>query len=1058
MSLAELTTEPPTAESSNSSPVIRSPPAKKARISQHSNSTGNSGQQPTNSDNMTVGQQNGSANGNGSGAMDTTPDTVIDESLYSRQIYVLGKDAMTRMANSKVLICGIGGLGVEVAKNVILGGVKSLTLQDTKVAEWRDLSSQYYLTEADIGSNRATISLNHLSNLNPYVTVEVNTDPLTTDEISKYNVLVLTEYESSDQLLDLADFCHSNNIALILAQTTGLFGRIFCDFGEEFIVLDSNGEQPLSALVASITSETQATVTCLDEHRHGFNDGDYVRFSEVTGMTAINGLDPVKITVTGPYTFRLDLDTTGFGEYLSNGTVTQVKMQEKVAFKSLRESTQDPEVVYTDFGKFDHPITIHAAYAALDEFIKEHNRRPTPWNEADSTLLSELAEKLKPEDAELKADLLKIFSFVSSGNLAPVNGFIGGVVAQEVMKACSGKFNPIKQWLYFDAIECLPDPLPSTSESNADFISQGNRYEGQISVFGKSFQDKLLKQRWFVVGAGAIGCELLKNFAMIGLGNVVVTDMDLIERSNLNRQFLFRPENVGQNKAVTAKAAVGRMNPGIKVEAHENRVGPETENVYDDDLFESLNGVANALDNVDARIYMDRRCVYYRKPLLESGTLGTKGNTQVVIPFVTESYGSSQDPPEKEIPICTLKNFPNAIEHTLQWARDQFEEKALRLPGSQPLDTLESLYKALVAERPENIEDCVKWARLLWEDNFGNQIKQLLYNFPGDMKTSSGNLFWQAPKRCPHALKFDLEDDLAVDFVYTAGNLRADVYQIPRISRDEVKQKVSSVEVPEFVPKSGVRIATSDAEAQNLANQGSLDQSRVDELVDLIRALDYSGIKVNPLEFEKDDDKNLHIDFIVACSNSRASNYSIEHADRLKSKLIAGKIIPAIATTTSVVAGLVGLELYKIVQGHAGIEKYKNGFVNLALPLFTFSEPIACPKNKYHEVQWTLWDRFDVEGEMTLQDFFDFFAKEHQLEVTMMSQGVCMLYSFFMPPDRRKERLALPVTEVVRRVSRRKIDPHVKALVFELCCNDKDGADVEIPYVRYVIPPSQRQQ
>lgn len=64
--------------------------------------------------------------------------------------------------------------------------------------------------------------------------------------------------------------------------------------------------------------------------------------------------------------------------------------------------------------------------------------------------------------------------------------------------------------------------------------------------------------------------------------------------------------------------------------------------------------------------YMDRRCVYYHKPLLESGTLGTKGNTQVVIPFVTESYSSSQDPPEKSIPICTLKNFPNAIEHTIQ--------------------------------------------------------------------------------------------------------------------------------------------------------------------------------------------------------------------------------------------------------------------------------------------------------------------------------------------------------------------------------------------------------
>ena len=63
---------------------------------------------------------------------------------------------------------------------------------------------------------------------------------------------------------------------------------------------------------------------------------------------------------------------------------------------------------------------------------------------------------------------------------------------------------------------------------------------------------------------------------------------------------------------------------------------------------------------------MDQRCVFYRKPLIDSGTLGTKGNVQVVIPHVTESYASSQDPPEKETPSCTVKNFPNAIQHTIE--------------------------------------------------------------------------------------------------------------------------------------------------------------------------------------------------------------------------------------------------------------------------------------------------------------------------------------------------------------------------------------------------------
>ncbi|XP_010609055.1 ubiquitin-like modifier-activating enzyme 1 isoform X2 [Fukomys damarensis] len=119
-------------------------------------------------------------------------------------------------------------------------------------------------------------------------------------------------------------------------------------------------------------------------------------------------------------------------------------------------------------------------------------------------------------------------------------------------------------------------------------------------------------------------------------------------------------------KSDTAAAAVRQLNPHVRVMSHQNRVGPDTEHMYIEDFFQNLDGVANALDNVSARLYMDQRCVYYCKPLLESGTLGTKGHVQVVIPFLTESYSSSHDPPEKSIPACTLRNFPSIIEHTLQ--------------------------------------------------------------------------------------------------------------------------------------------------------------------------------------------------------------------------------------------------------------------------------------------------------------------------------------------------------------------------------------------------------
>lgn len=194
-------------------------------------------------------------------------------------------------------------------------------------------------------------------------------------------------------------------------------------------------------------------------------------------------------------------------------------------------------------------------------------------------------------------------------------------------------------------------------------------------------------------------------------GQIYVTDMDLIEKSNLNRQFLFRPKDVQKPKAQTAAAAAKVMNPDMKVTAYELRVDTENEKVFSEEFFHQLDGITNALDNVDARIYMDRKCVFNRLPMVDSGTLGTMGNVQVIVPFLTESYSSSQDQPEKSIPICTLKNFPNAIEHTLQWARDAFEgvftqtpenaslylsdsnflDRTLRLAGVQPLDILESV-------------------------------------------------------------------------------------------------------------------------------------------------------------------------------------------------------------------------------------------------------------------------------------------------------------------------------------------------------------------------------
>jgi ubiquitin-activating enzyme E1 len=160
----------------------------------------------------------------------------IDEGLYSRQLYVLGHEAMRRMAASDVLISGLGGLGVEVAKNVILAGVKSVTLHDQQNCEIADLSSQFYVSEASIGQNRAEVSCGQLSELNHYVPTTAYTGELTEEFIKGFRVIVLTS-NSEEEQKRVASIARANNIAIIIGVTRGLFGQIFCDFGTDFTVL-----------------------------------------------------------------------------------------------------------------------------------------------------------------------------------------------------------------------------------------------------------------------------------------------------------------------------------------------------------------------------------------------------------------------------------------------------------------------------------------------------------------------------------------------------------------------------------------------------------------------------------------------------------------------------------------------------------------------------------------------------------------------------------------------------------------------------------------------------
>ncbi|XP_022732085.1 ubiquitin-activating enzyme E1 1-like isoform X1 [Durio zibethinus] len=1005
--------------------------------------------------------------------------TEIDEDLHSRQLAVYGRETMRRLFASNILISGMQGLGVEIAKNLILAGVKSVTLHDEGVVELWDFSSNFVFSESDIGKNRALASVQKLQELNNAVIISTLTTKLTKEQLSDFQAVVFTDI-SFEKAIEFNDYCHNHQppISFIKAEVRGLFGSIFCDFGPEFTVVDVDGEDPHTGIIASISNDNPALVSCVDDERLEFQDGDLVVFSEVHGMIELNDGKLRKIKNARPYSFTLEEDTTNFGTYIKGGIVTQVKQPKVLNFKPLREALKDPgDFLLSDFSKFDRPPLLHLAFQALDNFVSDMGRFPVAGSEEDAHKLISIAGNIneslgdgRVEDINPK--LLQHFAFGSRAVLNPMAAMFGGIVGQEVVKACSGKFHPLFQFFYFDSVESLPtEPLDPS-----DFRPLNSRYDAQISVFGSKLQKKLEDAKVFMVGSGALGCEFLKNIALMGVscggkGKLTITDDDVIEKSNLSRQFLFRDWNIGQAKSTVAASAAASINPCLNIEALQNRVGPETENVFDDTFWENLTLVVNALDNVNARLYVDQRCLYFQKPLLESGTLGAKCNTQMVIPHLTENYGASRDPPEKQAPMCTVHSFPHNIDHCLTWARSEFEGLLEKTPAevnaylsspveykaaqrnagdAQARDNLERVLECLEKEKCETFQDCITWARLRFEDYFVNRVKQLIYTFPEDAATSTGALFWSAPKRFPHPLQFSAADPSHVQFIMAASILRAETFGIP--IPDWVKhpkmlaEAVEKVIVSDFQPKKDAKIVT-DENATTLSTASVDDAAVINELIfklELCTENLQKGFKMKPIQFEKDDDTNYHMDMIAGLANMRARNYSIPEVDKLKAKFIAGRIIPAIATSTAMATGLVCLELYKALDGGHKLEDYRNTFANLALPLFSMAEPVPPKVIKHSDMSWTVWDRWILRDNRTLRELIQW-LKDKGLNAYSISYGSCLLYNSMFP--RHRERMDKKVVDLAREVAKAELPPNRKHLDVVVACEDDEDNDIDIPQI-----------
>jgi len=380
-----------------------------------------------------------------------------------------------------------------------------------------------------------------------------------------------------------------------------------------------------------------------------------------------------------------------------------------------------------------------------------------------------------------------------------------------------------------------------------------------------------------VVGAGGIGCELVKNLVLTGFEDITMIDLDTIDYSNLNRQFLFRAHHVNRSKAMVAREAVLEFPHDGKLEIKAEH-GNIKEARFGPDFFSKFNIVLNALDNVDARRHVNRVCLATGVPLIESGTMGYIGQVRAIIKGRTKCYECDPVAPPKSYPICTIRNHPDKPVHCIAWAKELLFKKIFSGQDTDLVDTTEE------GEEGEKGAEGAASA--------------------GVQAPAQGSL---------HRHDGESAQDYAKRVFRTV--FEADVQRLLNMAT-LWKERKAPVKI--FIDSMSIPDATALADVEQRV--WTVEESAAMMLSAIERILANRPGEVGSLSFDKDDPDAL--DFVTAASNLRSAVFHIPLLSRWDIKEIAGNIVPAIATTNAIIAGFIVLEALKVLRGDVDSCRY----------------------------------------------------------------------------------------------------------------------------------------
>ena len=279
--------------------------------------------------------------------MDRIGEDYRKELRYSRQIGTYGNETMKKLSELKVFIIGLKGLGIEVAKNIILSGPKRVSLYDKDIVALEHLGTNFYLTENDIGNKTLSeASLQKLKNLNPYTTVDILEELY--NYIPNYNVVVLTDLYPKNTINKIDEICTKQNIKFLFGLNLGLFGFIFSNFGKNHTIIDKDGKDPKRFIITNITNEEKGLVTIGENKNFDLENEAEVLLKNIKGMEELNNR-LFLITKKDNNSFYINENTLKFQKYINGGDVVEIKKKYSMNYLSFNESISLPLKSIKDF-------------------------------------------------------------------------------------------------------------------------------------------------------------------------------------------------------------------------------------------------------------------------------------------------------------------------------------------------------------------------------------------------------------------------------------------------------------------------------------------------------------------------------------------------------------------------------------------------------------------------------------------------------------------------------------------------------------------------------------